>query len=642
VQNNVDLDSMPSMEDLLGGGTEAREANFVEGSIIQGIVVGKRDNELLLDIGYKAEGRVSREEVRDWDKIEVGQTIDVFLEQVEDEDSMPVLSVRRAEVQRAWDRIVEEHEEGSTVRGLVKSRVKGGLIVDVGVDAFLPGSQVDLGPVRNLEDYLGQEFDFRILKISQDRRNIVLSRREILEEARAEQRSALLSDLEPGQIRTGVVKNITDFGAFVDLVGMDGLLHITDMSWGRVSHPSEVVEVGQEIDVMILDVDRERQRVSLGLKQKEGNPWDTVDVKYPVGSRVKGRVVNVMPYGGFVELEEGIEGLIHVSEMSWTKKINRASDVLQVGDEVEAVVLDVQKDARKISLGLRQTMPNPWELIAEKFPKGTKINGKVRNMTSYGAFVQIQDDIDGMIHVSDMSWTRKINHPSEVLQKGDEVEAVILDIDPSQQRISLGMRQLMDDPWSHIDDKYTVGDLVEGVVSKLASFGAFVELEEGIDGLIHISQLSTDRVSRVRDVVNVGDTVKAQVVRIEADERRIGLSMRALQEESGDYMSDVDVQQAMADLRPGDDLVNVGSLMDSALAAVQPVDAPADSADQIGDNVDMAAAAAPAEPVAEAEEVVEGAEPVAEAEEVVEATEPVEAEEVAEDVEDEEDGEDKE
>jgi small subunit ribosomal protein S1 len=638
-QNNVDLDNMMSMEALLG---QEEKTPFVEGTIIQGKVAEKRDNELLLDIGYKAEGRVPREEVRDWNSIEVGQTIDVFLEMVEDEDNMPVLSVRRAELQKSWDRIVAEHEEGSVIKGTVKSRVKGGLIVDVGVDGFLPGSQVDLGPVRNLEDYLGNEYEFRILKISPERRNIVLSRRELLEENRAEQRSALLAELEPGQVRTGVVKNITDFGAFVDLTGMDGLLHITDMSWGRVSHPSEVVEVGQEIDVMILDVDRERQRVSLGLKQKEGNPWDTVDVKYPVGSRVKGRVVNVMPYGGFVELEEGIEGLIHVSEMSWTKKINRASDVLQVGDEVEAVVLDVQKDARKISLGLRQTMPNPWELIAEKFPKGTKINGKVRNMTSYGAFVQIQDDIDGMIHVSDMSWTRKINHPSEVLQKGDEVEAVILDIDPSQQRISLGMRQLMDDPWSHIDDKYTVGDLVEGVVSKLASFGAFVELEEGIDGLIHISQLSTDRVSRVRDVVNVGDTVKAQVVRIEADERRIGLSMRALQEESGDYMSDVDVQQAMADLRPGDDLVNVGSLMDSALAAVQPVDAPADSADQIGDNVDMAAAAAPAEPVAEAEEVVEGAEPVAEAEEVVEATEPVEAEEVAEDVEDEEDGEDKE
>lgn len=347
---------------------------------------------------------------------------------------------------------------------------------------------------------------------------------------------------------------------------MDGLLHITDMSWGRVNHPSEIVKVGQEIDVMILDVDRDRHRVSLGLKQKEGNPWDTVDVKYPVSSRVKGRVVNVMPYGGFVELEEGIEGLIHVSEMSWTKKINRASDVLQVGDEVEAVVLDVQKEARKISLGLRQTLANPWELIAQQFPKGTKIKGKVRNMTSYGAFVQIQDDIDGMVHVSDMSWTRKINHPSEVLQRGQEVEAVILDIDPAQQRISLGMRQLMDDPWTSIEQHYHVGDVVEGKVTKLASFGAFVELANGVDGLIHISQLSGERVNRVRDVVNVGDTVKARVVKIDAEERRIGLSLKDASDEGGDYIADMDSMRAMTNLRPGEDLVDVGNVFDEAMA----------------------------------------------------------------------------
>jgi len=346
---------------------------------------------------------------------------------------------------------------------------------------------------------------------------------------------------------------------------MDGLLHITDMSWGRVNHPSEIVKVGQEIDVMILDVDRERGRVSLGLKQKEGNPWDTVDVKYPVASRVKGRIVNVMPYGAFVELEEGIEGLIHVSEMSWTKKINRASDVVQVGDQVEAMVLDVQKDARKISLGLRQTLANPWELIAQQFPKGTKIKGKVRNMTSYGAFVQIQDDIDGMIHVSDMSWTRKVNHPSEVLQRGQEIEAVILEIDPAQQRISLGMRQLMDDPWASIEQYYHVGDVVEGQVTKLASFGAFVELANGVDGLIHISQLSGERVNRVRDVVNVGDTVKARVVKIDAEERRIGLSLKDASED-GASAADLAAVRSMADLRPGDDLVAVGNVFDEAFA----------------------------------------------------------------------------
>ncbi len=579
---SIDLDNMPSMEELLA---QEEQAAIQEGKIIQGRVVEKRDNGVLLDIGYKAEGFVDREEFRDWDAIEAGQVLDVYLEEVEDEDNMPVLSYRKAELQKAWDHIVNHCEEGGTIRGTIRHRVKGGLIVDVGVDAFLPGSQVDLGPVRNLEDYLGKEDEFRILKINPERRNIVVSRREILEEARAEQRAALLSDLKPGEIRKGVVKNITDFGAFVDLTGMDGLLHITDMSWGRVNHPSEVVKVGEEIEVMILDVDQERQRVSLGLKQKEGNPWDTVDVKYPIGSRVKGRVVNVMPYGGFVELEEGIEGLIHVSEMSWTKKINRAGDVLQVGDEVEAVVLDVQKDARKISLGLRQTMPNPWEVIHERFPKGTKIKGKVRNMTSYGAFVQIQDDIDGMIHVSDMSWTRKINHPSEVLEKGQEVEAVILDIDPAQQRISLGMRQLMDDPWTNIEQQYHVGDVVEGTVTKLASFGAFVELANGVDGLIHISQLSEERVNRVRDVVNIGDTVKARVVKIDADERRIGLSLKDATDDQSYHRGSVS-DGGTDNLKPGDELVDVGNVFDAAFAGIDFGDGDAEES-------------APAEPVAE-------------------------------------------
>jgi small subunit ribosomal protein S1 len=640
-QKMVDLDNMPSMDELLG---QEEETTFQEGKIVQGRIAEKRDNGILLDIGYKAEGFVDKDEIRRWDDIAVGQMIDVYLEQIEDEDSMPVLSVHKAELQKAWDEIVENYEEGSNITGTIRNRVKGGLIVDVGVDAFLPGSQVDLGPVRNLEDYLGKEDTFKILKINPDRRNIVISRRELLEEERAEQRAKLLAELEPGQIRKGVVKNITDFGAFVDLTGMDGLLHITDMSWGRVSHPSEVVKVGEEIEVMILDVDRERQRVSLGLKQKEGNPWDTVDVKYPVNSRVKGRVVNVMPYGGFVELEEGIEGLIHVSEMSWTKKINRASDVLQVGDEVEAVVLDVQKDARKISLGLRQTMSNPWEVIAETYPKGTKIKGKVRNMTSYGAFVQIQDDIDGMIHVSDMSWTRKINHPSEVLQKGEEVEAVILDIDPQQQRISLGMRQLMEDPWTTIESKYSVGDVVEGKVTKLASFGAFVELDEGIDGLIHISQLSDERVNRVRDVVDVDDVVKARVVRIDGDERRIGLSMKAVDEGEGAYMGGDDVRQTMAHLRPGDQLVDVGNIFDDAFAELQQQNAQdsdgeepeapqAEAQEPEAEEEPEATQAEAQEPVAEEPETpqAEAQEPVAEEPEAGEEPEADKADDHAED-----------
>lgn len=560
-KNNINLENMPSMEELLGGQTNM---NFQENSLVKGRVAEKTEKGVLLDIGYKAEALVDRQEIKNWDTIQIGDELEVYLEQIEDDENIPVVSIHKAELQRAWDEIVANYEEGGLIKGTIRNRVKGGLIVDVGVEAFLPGSQVDLGPARNLDDYVGKQEEFKILKINAERRNIVLSRRELLEAARAEQRAKLLEELIPKQIRSGVVKNITEFGAFVDLNGMDGLLHITDMSWGRVSHPSEVVKVGEEIEVMILEVDRERQRVSLGLKQKEGNPWDTVDVKYPKDSRIKGRVVNVMPYGAFVELEEGIEGLIHVSEMSWTKKVNRASDILHEGDEVEAVVLDVNKEDRKISLGLRQTQPNPWEVIKERYPKGTRIKGKVRNMTGYGAFVQIQDDIDGMIHVSDMSWIRKINHPSEVLQKGMEVEAVILDVDAEHQRISLSMKKLTDDPWQTIQNKYQVGDVVEGKITKLASFGAFVELEGGIDGLIHISELSDERVNRVKDVVQVGDTVKARVKNINTDERRIGLSMK-------DATEGAEIPTSLAALHSSssDDLGGIGGMLDDAFQRAQ-------------------------------------------------------------------------
>jgi len=557
--SNIDLENMVSMEELLSGSMPA--GTLKEGRIETGRIAEKNENGILLDIGLKAESFIPKSDFPDnWDELEVGGSLEVFLEQLEDEDSAPVVSVQKAEQQRAWDKVLSAYSEGDRIRGNIVNRVKGGLIVDVGVEAFLPGSQIDIGPVRNLEDYLGKEDEFKIIKISGERRNIVLSRREILEEARAEQRAQLLEDLEPMTIRRGKVKNITDFGAFVDLDGMDGLLHITDMSWGRVTDPHEVVQVGDEIDVMILEVDKERQRVSLGLKQKEGNPWDTVDVKYPEGARISGKVVNVMPYGAFVELEEGIEGLIHVSEMSWTKKITRAGDVLQIGEEVEAVVLAVNKESRKISLGLRQAQPNPWEIIKEQFPQGTRIKGKVRNMTGYGAFVQIQGDIDGMIHISDMSWTRKVNHPSEVLQRGQEVEAVILDVDAENQRISLSMKKLTEDPWQNIQIKYGIGDTVEGKVSKLASFGAFVELEGGIDGLIHISELADERVNRVKDVVQVGDVVKARVKNISIEERRIGLSLK-------DDLDEADVQasRSTATSSGSEDLGGFGQALDEAL-----------------------------------------------------------------------------
>ena len=557
----VDIGTVTSMEALLGG--VQAHSGFAEGSVIDGRIANKLDNGVLIDIGYKAEGFVAKEELSDWANVQVGQTLKVFLEAVEDDDNLPRLSVQKAKLQQAWTNIVANYPEGSVIKGVVRHRVKGGLIVDVGVDAFLPGSQVDLGPVRSLESYVGIEGEFKVIKINPDRRNIVVSRRELLEAQRAEQRAALLSELKPSELRRGVVKNITDFGAFIDLNGIDGLLHITDMSWGRISHPSEMLKVGDEIEVMVLSIDMDRQRVSLGLKQKEGNPWDTVELKYPVSSRVKGKIVNVMPYGAFVELEEGVEGLIHVSEMSWTKRITKASDVLKVGDEVEAMVLDVQKDAKKISLGLRQTMENPWQVLAQTFPKGTRIRGKVRNLTSYGAFVQIQDDIDGMIHVSDMSWTKKVTNPAEVLQKGQEVEAVILEIDPEQQRISLGLKQLADDPWSHIDHYFNVGDPVEGKVVKLASFGAFVELPNGIEGLIHISQMSDKRVEKVKDVLKVGDAVTARVIKVDAEERRIGLSLKLTSDDG--VMSTVAPTVGEA-LRPGEAMVDLGDVFNIAIA----------------------------------------------------------------------------
>ncbi len=557
----VDLENLASMEELLSGG---RSEEFAAGSVCTGRVVDKRENSIVVDIGYKAEGIVDRDEVSNFDQVEIGQEIDVFIEILEDEDhDTPLLSVRKAEGIKAWDHIVNNYQEGDTIRGTCQRRVKGGLIVDVGgVDAFLPGSQVEVGPVRDLDDYLDQELEFKLVKINRDRRNLVVSRRELIEESRAEQRAALMNEMQVGDIRKGVVKNITDFGAFVDLNGMDGLLHITDMSWGRISHPTEAVNIGDELEVMILDIDPEKQRVSLGLKQKEGNPWEEIEEKYPVGSRVEGKVVNVMPYGAFVELEQGIEGLIHVSEMSWTKRITKASDMLSLGDEVEAVVLDVRKDERKVSLGLRQLTENPWEKLAEQFPQGSKVKGTVRNMTPYGAFVQIQDDIDGMIHVSDMSWTRKINHPSEMMEKGQEVEAVILGIDPEQQRISLGLKQLEEDPWIRIEEYYQVGDVVEGTVTKIASFGAFVELANQVEGLIHISELSEDHVKKVSDVLSLGNKVTARVIKIDQEERRIGLSIKAAPEQGEAQTGEA---ATAAELKPGEEIGSFGHMVESAL-----------------------------------------------------------------------------
>jgi len=539
---------------------------FVEGSIVSGTVLEVRDNEVLVDIGYKSEGVIPGGEFTDLKAVKVGDQLNVLLDAIEDENGLVILSKQKADQKLRWDRVLSKYGEGSVVEGVVKSRVRGGLMVDVeGVDAFLPGSQIDIMPVRNTDPYLGNKYEFKIIKISTDRRNIILSRRELIEERQRTKKKELMATIQVGQKRKGKVKNITEFGVFVDLDGLDGLLHITDMSWGRIKHPSEMVKTGEELEVMILDVDQERERVSLGLKQLTPNPWDGIEAKYPVGSRLRGRVVNLVPYGAFVELEQGVEGLVHVSEMSWTRRVARASDVLKVGDEVNVAVLSINKEEQKIALGIRQTEENPWDTVQDRYPVGSRVTGTVRNFTSYGAFVELEDGIDGMIHVSDMSWTRKINHPSELLQKGQKVDAVVLEVDPQNTRISLGLKQAQDDPWNTILARYSVGQVVTGKVTKVATFGAFVELEEGVDGLVHVSQLSDQHVERVKDVLKVGDTITARILRIDKAERRIGLSVKTVSLPDEEFAKQQE-EYAQQGLKPGEDMVDLAGAFDEAMS----------------------------------------------------------------------------
>ena len=524
-----------------------------EGSIVTGTIQEIRPQVVLVDIGYKSEGAISISEFED-EEIEVGDQIEVLLERLENDEGIVVLSKEKAAHKQNWDKIVGVYRDGGLVKGKVKSVVKGGLMVNVGVEAFLPGSQVDIIPPRDLNEYVGKVYEFKIVKVNDDRKNIVLSRREVIEAERADQRQRFLETVKEGDKVEGLVKNITDFGAFVDLRGMDGLLHITDMSWGRVNHPSEMLHIGQSLEVVILEVDREKERVSLGLKQMTDNPWADIERKYPINSHVEGRVTKLLPYGAFVELEKGVEGLVHVSELSWVKRITRPSDVLKLDQEIEAVVLSISVKEQKISLGVRQLEDNPWADIESRFPIGTVIKGQVRNLTPYGAFVGLEEGIDGMIHVSDMSWTRKINHPSEVLKKGDEVEAIVLEIKKEDQRVSLGIKQLESDPWESINDRFKVGDMVTGQVAKIASFGAFVNLNGDIDGLIHISQLSEDHVERVKDVIKVGDEITARVIKVDSIERRIGLSIKAVNYDTEQLRRETASFEA---LRPSSDMVGL-------------------------------------------------------------------------------------
>ncbi len=524
-----------------------------ENTIVRGIILDIKPQVVLVDIGYKSEGAIPAGEFEDED-IEIGDEVEVLLERLENDEGMVVLSKEKAAHKQNWDKIVKVFQDGGLVKGKVKGVVKGGLTVNVGVEAFLPGSQIDIIPPKDLNEYVGNVYEFKIVKINDERKNVVLSRREVIEAERAEQRQRFLETVKIGDKVEGTVKNITDFGVFVDLNGMDGLLHITDMSWGRINHPSELVAVGQRLTVQILDVNREKERVSLGLKQMANNPWENIEARYPIGQRVRGRVTKLVAYGAFVEIEDGVEGLVHVSELSWTKRIARPSDVLTLGQELEAVVLGINKEEQKISLGVRQLDSNPWDDIDQRYPIGTRIKGKVRNLTAYGAFVEMEEGIDGMVHVSDLSWTRKVNHPSEMLKKGDEVEAEVIEIDKANQRISLGMKQLENDPWSDIDSKFHVGDLVKGTVAKIASFGAFIQLQDDIDGLVHISQLSEDHVTRVKDIIKVGQEVEARVIKVDKAERRIGLSIKAASYDEEQLKRETAAFEA---LRPSTDLVGL-------------------------------------------------------------------------------------
>ena len=526
-------DSGDSMENVMNLYEESFK-RFAEGEVVTGRIISIDKDHVLVDIGYKSEGQIRLSEFKDEEgniSAEMGDSVEVMVEWWDDEEERVVLSKEKAANIKIWDAIKSSYDEDGTVEGVISNRVKGGFSVDIGVQAFLPGSQADLRPIRNLDELVGKTYEFKILKYNRKRSNIVLSRRAILEKEREEKRSTTLTSIHEGKVVDGIVKNITDYGVFIDLGGVDGLLHITDISWGRVKHPSELFAVGDTISVKILSFDLEKERVSLGMKQLTTDPWSVASEKYAVGSKVTGVVVSLTDYGSFVELEEGIEGLIHVSEMSWTRKIRHPSKVVSVGEEVEAVVLDIKPESRRISLGMKQVVPNPWDVIAEKYPVGTTIEGKIKNITDFGLFIGIDEGIDGLVHISDISWIKRIKHPSELFKKGDMVQAIVLDIEKESERFSLGIKQLQDDPWKTVAERYQVGKEITGTVTNLTDFGVFVELEEGIEGLVHVSEISKEKIKTPVGMYNIGEVITARVMNINSDERRIGLSIKRMEME---------------------------------------------------------------------------------------------------------------
>ncbi len=523
--------SEDSMEDLMDMYEESFN-RFGEGEIVTGTIIALDKEHVLVDIGYKSEGRIAINEFKDEQhniNVNLGDSVEVMVGRWDDEEERVILSKEKAEQVKVWEDIKKAYDQDETIGGEILNRVKGGFTVDIGVQAFLPGSQADLRPIRNLDEMVGKRFDFKILKYNRKRSNVVLSRRILLEKMLEEKRVATLSSIQEGKVIEGIIKNITEYGVFVDRGGLDGLLHITDISWGRVKHPAELFSVNDKITVKILNLDLERERVSLGIKQLVADPWLDAAEKYPFGARVNGKVVSLTDYGAFVEIEEGVEGLIHVSEMSWTRKVRHPSKVVSVNELVEAVVLDIKPETRRISLGMKQVVPNPWDVISEKYPVGTTIEGKIKNITDFGLFIGIDEGIDGLIHISDISWTKRIKHPSELFKKGDMVQAIVLDIEKENERFSLGIKQLQEDPWKSIGERYEVGKEITGTVTNLTDFGVFIELEEGIEGLVHVSEVSKEKIKTPVGKFNVGDVITAKVMHINSEERRIGLSIKRLE-----------------------------------------------------------------------------------------------------------------
>jgi small subunit ribosomal protein S1 len=518
--------------------TQEIENTFVPGTILKGRIVEITKDHVVVDVGLKSEGLVPIQEFSDPSFLVLDGEVEVLLDQAEDDNGQIVLSREKAERMRQWEYILEHCEEGSIVKGRVLRKVKGGLMVDIGMEAFLPGSQIDNKRIKNLDEYIDKTYEFKILKINIERKNVVVSRRELLEAERISKKAEVLENIQVGDVREGVVKNITDFGVFLDLDGIDGLLHITDMTWKRIKHPSEMVHLGQKLDVMILSVDKDKGRVALGLKQKETNPWDLIEQKYPQGTRVRGKIVNLLPYGAFIEIEPGIEGLIHVSEMSWVKNVTDPSEVVNKGEEVEAIVLSVQKEEGKISLGLKQAEHNPWDDVEKKYPVGSSVKAEIKSLTNYGAFVELEPGVEGLIHISDLSWIKKVSHPSEVLRKGDVVDAVILSVDRESKKITLGVKQLSQNPWENIEKTMPVGALVKGKVTKITAFGAFVELDSGIEGLIHVTELSDQAFGKVEDVVSKGDDVTAKVIKLDPEHKKIALSIKEYLIDKNQYSAD--------------------------------------------------------------------------------------------------------